>query len=160
MMRRSPMNRTRFKQKSKPAAAAIASYDQLGDVAIDAKKSKLPYSLKARKPMKSRRPKATKIRLSARDEECTLRFASVCNMRTDTTVLCHSNLLIDGKGMGLKSNDAAGAYGCSACHDVLDGRAPRPDGFTYLLMQERFQVANQLTREILHRKKLLPEAIN
>jgi hypothetical protein len=30
--------------------------------------------------------------------------------------------------MGLKSKK--GAYGCSSCHDVVDGRAPRPEGMS------------------------------
>ena len=108
--------------------------------------------MKARKASK---PKMTKIRASARDQECTLRFPLVCNHRTDTTVLCHSNQLKDGKGMGLKAPDTRAAYGCSACHDVLDGRAPRPAGMTHEQMLERFEEAVSLTHKVLARKGLL-----
>ena len=30
--------------------------------------------------------------------------------------------------MGLKAVDLLGCYSCAACHDVVDGRAPRPEG--------------------------------
>lgn len=73
-----------------------------------------------RAKMKSRGPKMTPIRKSAKGEECTLRFAC-CNRRTDTTVWCHSNRYEDGKGAGLKARDEEGCYGCSACHAFLDG---------------------------------------
>lgn len=81
----------------------------------------------------------SRVRESARDESCTLRFQSVCNGNTETTVFCHSNRGSDGKGMGLKAK--IGCYGCSACHDVLDGRAVRPIGLTYEAMMERFDQA-------------------
>lgn len=81
---------------------------------------------KPRKQLRQTRAKSTAIRRSARDEECTLRIRDVCNHLTDTTVLCHSNSLADGKGMGLKAPDTKACYGCSACHDVMDGRAPLP----------------------------------
>jgi hypothetical protein len=108
--------------------------------------------MKARKTSK---PKMTKIRASARDQECTLQFPLVCNHRTDTTVLCHSNQLKDGKGMGLKAPDTSAAYGCSACHDVLDGRVPRPAGMSHEQMLERFEEAVLLTHQVLTRKGLL-----
>lgn len=110
---------------------------------------------KIRKPMKSSHPKMTPIRKAARGQECTLRF-ECCNGRTDTTVLCHSNLLADGKGMGIKAPDTAAAFGCAACHDVLDGRAPRLDGMTYEAMLERFGLALERTHTVLHEKGLLP----
>ena len=60
----------------------------------------------------------TKIRNSARDEECQIRIPGVCNGDTTTTVLCH----LPGGGMGGKSSDIHAAYGCSSCHDYVDGR--------------------------------------
>lgn len=69
-----------------------------------------------------------KVRESARMEDCTFRIPDVCNYNPETTVYCHTNRLQDGKGMGVKSKK--GAYGCSSCHDVVDGRAPRPEGMT------------------------------
>ena len=61
-----------------------------------------------------------KIRNSARDEDCTFRIVGVCNYDPATTVLCH--LPDESKGMGKKSDDISAAYGCSNCHDVVDGR--------------------------------------
>jgi hypothetical protein len=97
-------------------------------------------------------PLEAKIRASAEGEECTLRFDMVCNGRTDTTVYCHSNLLADGKGMGLKAR--TGCYGCSKCHAVLDWRAQRPPWMSYEEMIERFRVACIETQLILKRKGL------
>ena len=110
---------------------------------------------KVKRGLKSSGPKMTPIRKSARDEECTLRFPLVCNYRTDTTVLCHSNRLSDGKGIGLKAPDTAAAYGCEACHAVLDGRAPRPEGFTYERMQEMFDIGVERTHARLRKKGLI-----
>lgn len=104
---------------------------------------------------KKARPKSTPIRASARGEECTIRLPMVCNGNPETTALCHSNLLADGKGMGLKAPDTRAAYGCSACHDVLDGRASRPSGWTYEMVLERFEVAIERTQAILRMKGLL-----
>jgi len=106
------------------------------------------------KRMKTARPVMTPIRKAARDQECTLRFP-VCNYNTETTALCHSNLLEDGKGMGLKAPDTAAAFGCSACHDLLDGRAPRPTGFSYELMIAQFKEGVAHTHRILKRMGLM-----
>jgi hypothetical protein len=117
-------------------------------------------SSKPRKPMKRSRmkvsrPRSTPIRASARGEECTIRLPMVCNFETDTTVLCHSNKLEDGKGMGLKAPDHCAAYGCSACHDVVDGRRPRPEGLSQELVHSLFAEAVTHTNRILKRKGLL-----
>ena len=60
----------------------------------------------------------SKIRKSARGQECQVRLPGVCNFNPETTVLAH----IGGAGIGRKASDLHGAYCCSACHDVLDGR--------------------------------------
>lgn len=70
------------------------------------------------------------LRDAARGQECTIRITGCCNGRTDTTVGCHWPGIDGGRGMGIKSVDAAMAWGCSACHDVVDGRAPIPPGAT------------------------------
>jgi len=62
--------------------------------------------------------RTTKIRRSARDEDCMVRIPSICNFDPETTVLAPLN----GGGAGMKHNDIHAAYCCSACHDVLDGR--------------------------------------
>jgi hypothetical protein len=110
---------------------------------------------RAPKQMKSRGPKMTPIRRAARGQDCTLQILGVCNGDSTTTVLCHSNRLADGKGMGLKAPDHAACFGCSSCHDVLDGRAPRPDFLTYEKLQELFDYARERTHAILRAKGLI-----
>lgn len=110
----------------------------------------------AGKPMKSRGPKMTKIRLSARGEECLIRLPGVCNGTTETTVLCHDNRLSSGKGMGLKAPDTAAAYGCCECHDVLDGRRPRPEWLTIDMLWALFDLGVERTHQRLKEKGLIP----
>lgn len=110
----------------------------------------------ARKPMKSTRPKMTPIRRAARGQDCMLQILGVCNGDSSTVVLCHSNSLADGKGMGLKAPDTAACFGCSDCHDVLDGRRPRPDGMTAADVERNFRYAVDRTHEILRAKGLMP----
>lgn len=62
--------------------------------------------------------KSSKIRRSAQGQDCTIRIPGVCNGNPETTVLCH----LPGGGIGAKRSDIHGAYGCSACHDAVDGR--------------------------------------
>lgn len=62
----------------------------------------------------------SKLRQSARGEECTVRL-SCCNSNPETTVLAHAPS--DDHGMALKSPDWWAAYACSSCHDALDHRA-------------------------------------
>lgn len=104
---------------------------------------------------KSRGPKMTPIRRAARGQDCQLQILGVCNGDPATTVLCHSNLLADGKGMGLKAPDHAACFGCSACHDVLDGRAKRPDGMSMDDLLELFAYARERTHAILRAKGLM-----
>ena len=132
MTRKTPMQRTSFKAKAAFKAPA------------------------KRKPMKSRGPKMTPIRKAARGQDCTLRIPGVCNFDPDTTVLCHSNNLADGKGMGLKAPDTEACFGCSACHDVLDGRRPRPEWMSYNMLLGAFEGAKQATHVILRRMGLIP----
>ena len=64
----------------------------------------------------------TKLRASAKGQDCTFQIPGVCNHNPETTVLCH---LPDDSGtgkMGGKSEDHIAAFGCCACHDVMDGR--------------------------------------
>lgn len=58
-------------------------------------------------------------RKEARGRECQVRIPGVCNGDPATVVLAHLN----GGGMGFKTDDTEGAWCCSACHDVIDGRA-------------------------------------
>ena len=97
----------------------------------------------------------SKITQSARNEECTLRLPGICNYDPATTVWCHSNRGKDGKGMGLKSRDDNGAYGCSACHSVYDRQRPRPKNMTLDFVESRFTEAMRISRQILVDKGLL-----
>jgi hypothetical protein len=60
------------------------------------------------------------LRALARDKPCYLRIPAICNRDNKTTVLCHL------KGWGwcgsIKPPDLCAVPGCSACHDVIDGR--------------------------------------
>ena len=60
----------------------------------------------------------TKIQLSARGEECTFSLYE-CNCDPATTVLCHDTRFVPNSP---RRCDARAAYGCSACHDVMDIR--------------------------------------
>ena len=63
----------------------------------------------------------SKITKSARGQECQIRIPGVCNGDPETVVFCH----LGGGGIGRKQPDLFGAYGCSACHDEVDGRTNR-----------------------------------
>lgn len=59
---------------------------------------------------------------SARGRSCTLLIPGICNGSPETTVLCHLPSVTHG--MGYKSDDYWAVFGCSCCHDVIDGRVP------------------------------------
>ena len=69
------------------------------------------------------------LRKLAKGQECQLRLIDddgvwVCNFDSDTVVLCHLRLT-GVAGIGQKPSDLIAVYGCSACHDVVDGRSKR-----------------------------------
>lgn len=66
--------------------------------------------------MSKKKRSLSKIRKSAKLQECQVRIPGICNFDETTTILAHKN----GAGMGLKSNDAHAAFCCSACHDEID----------------------------------------
>lgn len=109
------------------------------------------------KRMRTRGPKMTPIRRSARGEACTMLIPGICNGDTSTTVLCHSNRLADRKGMGLKAPDTAACYGCSSCHDVLDGRRSLPGWMTRMQLDHVFDRAVQITHARLREKGIAIE---
>lgn len=63
----------------------------------------------------------SKLRQSARGQDCTLNIIGICNYDPSTTVLAH---LPDGtNGMGKKAGkDENGCFACSSCHDAVDSR--------------------------------------
>jgi hypothetical protein len=144
-MIRSPIARTGTLKQGKPMARssgfkpAVAGAGLLRVAAVQL----------ARKPMKKSRAKSTPTRRAARGRDCTLMLLGVCNRDPATTVLCHSNRLADGKGMGLKAPDSAACFGCSDCHDVLDGRRPLPGWMTRQQLDDSFDRACTITQEQL-----------
>lgn len=81
---------------------------------------------RAQTPMKARsktnarpRPKTGEAEL-CRGQPCYLLIAGVCVGGTETTVPCHSNASIHGKGRGIKAHDVYTVPGCWRCHAVLD----------------------------------------
>lgn len=63
----------------------------------------------------------SKIRRAAKGQPCQVRIMGMCNNNSETTVLAHYRLP-DTCGMGIKPPDYLGAFCCSRCHDVVDGR--------------------------------------
>lgn len=63
----------------------------------------------------------SKIRESARGEQCQVRLIGICNHNPDTVVLAHYRMA-GTCGVGIKPIDIQGAYACSACHDEIDRR--------------------------------------
>lgn len=61
-----------------------------------------------------------RIMASARLRDCTIRIPGVCNFNPETTVFAHLSGVRFGHGIGIKTR--FGAYACSSCHDVVDGR--------------------------------------
>ena len=62
----------------------------------------------------------SKLRKSARGKPCCLQLHPFCNGNPETVVLCHLPSL--SKGIALKPPDWMAVYGCSSCHDLIDGR--------------------------------------
>jgi len=162
MIRSAPIARTGTLKQGKPMSrktpmargsgfkAPAAGAGLLRVAAVQAKAAfPLKREPKARKPMKKSRAKSTPARRAARGRDCTLMLLGVCNRDPATTVLCHSNRLADGKGMGLKAPDSAACFGCSDCHDVLDGRRPLPDWITRQQLEDAFDHAMVITQEQL-----------
>lgn len=90
---------------------------------------------------KSPRHQSKKLRESAK--KCP--YCMACGKPNhDGNILClaHSNRQQDGKGMGIKSNDEAGAILCQVCHDYVDGR----DGTgTRIMWQNAHFIAHKRT---------------
>ena len=63
----------------------------------------------------------SKIRQSARDEDCSLRLG-MCS-GNETVILAHIGR---NRGMGIKCGDNMAVYACSNCHDLIDGRVDNP----------------------------------
>lgn len=69
----------------------------------------------------------------ARGRSCLLRVPGICNHDPETTVACHSNQSVHGKGGARKADDHYSVWGCHACHTWLD-----QEGVAYELKVEWF----------------------
>lgn len=97
----------------------------------------------------------SKITESARGQECQVRYPGVCNFDAATTVWAHSNAIGAGHGYAHKSIDECGAYACSCCHDLFDGRRPKPKGWTTDDVKLAFYQGHERSLVILKEKGLL-----
>lgn len=60
------------------------------------------------------------LRKYAKGQPCMIR-SEHCNWNPETTVLAHIRTA-NIAGLGQKPSDALGAWACSGCHDLIDGR--------------------------------------
>lgn len=70
--------------------------------------------------VKTRAQRNRRLLNLAAGKPCLLLVPGQCNHRLDTTVACHSNLAIHGKGERRKADDHWSCWGCAACHWWLD----------------------------------------
>ena len=63
----------------------------------------------------------SKIRESAKGQNCTVRLVGICNHNPETVVLAHYRMA-GTCGMGMKPSDIQAAYACDICHSAVDGR--------------------------------------
>lgn len=69
--------------------------------------------------------RSKKILRHAKGQPCALRLPGICNCNPETTVWCHLNG--HGKGMGIKTHDPLGFFGCADCHRAYDQGRGRAD---------------------------------
>ena len=94
----------------------------------------------------------SKIRKSARGQQCQIRLAGICNHNPAKVVLAHYRMA-GTCGMGMKPSDIQAAYACSRCHDASDGRLKTdlsPDE-----IQTAFAEGVMRTQQILIKQGLL-----
>lgn len=91
-----------------------------------------------------------RITKAARGRDCLVRIPGVCNGNHETTVLAHYRMA-GTNGMGCKPNDLQGAWACSSCHDLIDGRTHHPDynqfDTQHMHMEGCFRTIDALVRE-------------
>ena len=72
-------------------------------------------------PMLLPKVRSEVIMQAADGQPCSLRIASFVGRTCQGSVVgCH--LPVIGRGVATKATDLAVAFGCQACHDILDGR--------------------------------------
>ena len=96
--------------------------------------------------------RSKKLLASAQGKNCTMQ-SLYCNGNPQTTVWAHSNQQRHGKGTGIKSHDCYGAFLCSTCHALYDGR--HLSNLSIAEKQELFDRARDKTLLILFEQKIL-----
>jgi hypothetical protein len=96
----------------------------------------------------------SKLRKAARGRDCQVRIPGVCNHNPETTVLAH----LSGAGMGRKANDLHGAWACSDCHDVIDGRRSASSAYGEPVTAEEILIAH-LEGVIRTQEQLIDEGL-
>jgi len=97
----------------------------------------------------------SKIRKSARNEDCQVRIPGICTFDSTTTIWSHYRGEAGGKGMSLKSDDLCGAYACTACDAVYDGQLKAPPGMTREQIENDWLTGHIRSMRILLRKGLI-----
>ncbi len=95
------------------------------------------------------------IMAAAEGSPCTLMIASLVPNRRcsgiETTAGCH--LHVPGKGVGTKVTDMAVAFGCRACHDIIDGRDH--DAWKWLVQHDGARVVQSMLNGLYGTHSLL-----
>lgn len=91
------------------------------------------------------------LRKEAKGRECQIRIPGVCSGNSETVVLCHIHKPSISGGTGLKAHDLLAAWGCRACHDVVDMRDRKNEkhGYTWDQIEIGFYLAIFRTQSIL-----------
>lgn len=108
-----------------PVALSLRSTSTMAR--LDASPRPAPKTVELRKPA---------LLAMAKDRPCLLRVPTVCNFDPLTTVACHSNQSIHGKGGVRRADDQYSVWGCFACHTWLD-----QEGAPYEVKVARFDQA-------------------
>lgn len=155
-MKRSPLQR-RTPLRAKPKGPAAPRERPLPPIptAPPAVRAVMAHAAAEVKPLpKAQVHRDARIRRSAQGELCLIRLPG-CPGGTERTIWSHYRGSAGGKGMGLKSHDAAGAYGCTHCDAIYDGQAPAPAGLTRLQVELAWHDGHIRSLGRLHEKGLL-----
>lgn len=104
-------------RQSRPRAVAVPLTRPVNMARIEVEVRAQPKTVEHRNP---------DLLAMARGRRCLLAIPGVCTGDRSTTVACHSNLSIHGKGGARKADDEYSVWGCTmGCHHWLDsGPAP------------------------------------
>ena len=81
-----------------------------------------------------------------------VRLPEICNHNSETVVLAHYRMA-GLSGVGMKPDDALGAWSCSSCHDAIDRRSHMELERDYVRLAHLEGVMRTLT--VLRSEKLL-----